>query len=77
MDKDSTLSQAIWVATGNIAHFQELALNSPNYSARRMAEYLLAIEQDRLAKLNEEKTVTKGYVEARPNSRAKGTPIDD
>ena len=77
MDKDNTLSQAIWVATTNIAHFQELALKSPNYSERRMAEYLVAIEQDRLAKLNEEKTMANVYVEARPKGRAGGAPIDD
>lgn len=77
MDKDDTLSQAIWVATSNIAHFQDLALNSTNYSARKMAEYLLAVEQEKLASLTKEKIMSNVYVEARPKGRAEGTPIDD
>ena len=49
--EDNERATAIWLAKANIAQFQEQLKTVEDYSARRMLEYLLASEEDKLAKL--------------------------
>jgi len=49
--KSHELSQAIWIARANIAGFREQLITTEDYSGRKMLEYLLAVEEEKLAKL--------------------------
>ena len=49
--EDNERATAIWLAKANIARFQEQLKTVEDYSARKMLEYLLASEEDKLAKL--------------------------
>ncbi|MDR3562622.1 MAG: hypothetical protein P4N59_14470 [Negativicutes bacterium] len=49
--EDNERATPIWLAKANIARFQEQLKTVEDYSARRMLEFELASEEDKLAKL--------------------------
>ena len=65
-DIPDALSQAIWIADGNIARFQDQMKTVEDYSARKMLEYLLSVERDKLALLNLEAKALKNATHPSP-----------